>query len=164
MQAIIHDLEDELFQTLRFSDDLAVIHAKGKYAFCQGCFKCWLKNPGYCVMGDSIQHIGATIGASDQLVIISRITYGGYSSPVKKVLDRSIGTSLPFFTYRGWQTHHMKRYRRKQNLRVYLYGSCSALEKETAKKLIEMNRINMGMKESTLQFLNDAEDLRGCPI
>lgn len=163
MQVIIHDLDSEFFQSLcRLTDKATVIRADGKYAPCQGCFKCWLKNPGYCVICDSLQHVGAIIGASDKVTIISKITYGGYSSQVKKILDRSICTSIPFFTYRRWQTHHIKRYHHKQVLNVYLYGKCSQTEKVTAREFIERNRINMGMDEASVTFMDDVNSLKGC--
>ncbi|HCM24730.1 MAG TPA: hypothetical protein DHW78_10465 [Ruminococcaceae bacterium] len=162
MQVIIHDLDDEFFKSLRREEGITVINANDKYAPCQGCFRCWLKNAGYCVIGDSLQHVGAIIGASDKITIISKITYGGYSSRVKRVLDRSISTSLPLFTYRGWRTHHMKRYHQNQSLDVYLYGRCSDKEKETAREFIEMNRINLGMNEASLTFLEDINELKEC--
>lgn len=164
MQVIIHDLDDALFKSLCCEKGSVVINANEKSAPCQGCFKCWLKNAGYCVIKDKLQHIGAVIGASDQITIVSKITYGGYSSQIKKVLDRSIGTSLPFFTYRGWKTHHMKRYRRKKSLNIYLYGQCSKAEKETAQEFVKMNCINFGIDKANLTFLDDKNDLKGCSI
>lgn len=97
MKVIIHDLGDEITNTLeKSSEDSVVLHANNQYASCQGCFKCWLKNAGFCIMKDSLQHIGALVGQSDPLIIVSQCCYGGYSSPVKAILDRAIGDSLPF--------------------------------------------------------------------
>ena len=162
MYMVIHDLSDELFYTLAFKDEIHEVNAKNKAATCQGCFKCWLKNAGYCVMKDSLQHIGAAIGTSNKITIISEICYGGYSSSIKRVMDRSISSSIPFFTYRGWKTHHMKRYHHShQMLSVYLYGKSSELEKETAKELVKMNSINMGIEEVEVIFADTADELRG---
>lgn len=45
MKVIIHDLGDEITNTLeKSSEDSVVLHANNQYASCQGCFKCWLKN------------------------------------------------------------------------------------------------------------------------
>jgi multimeric flavodoxin WrbA len=159
---VIHDLYDELFYTLAFKDEIIEVNAKNKAAPCQGCFKCWRKNAGYCVTKDSLQHIGAAIGTSDKITIISEISYGGYSSSIKRVIDRSIGFSIPFFIYREWKTHHMKRYRHShQMLSVYFYGQASEFEKETAKELVKMNSINMGIKEVRIAFVDTAEELGG---
>lgn len=92
MKVIIHDLSDEITYSLeKLDEDLIVIHADNQYASCCGCFKCWLKNAGFCIMKDSLQHIGTLVGQSDRLIIVSRCCYGGYSRPVKAILDRTIG-------------------------------------------------------------------------
>jgi hypothetical protein len=56
----------------------------------------------------------------------------------------------------------MKRYHQNQSLDVYLYGRCSDKEKETAREFIEMNRINLGMNEASLTFLEDINELKEC--
>ena len=96
MKVIIHDLrEREALSQEKSDKDSVVIHANNQYAPCCGCFKCWLKNAGFCIMKDSLQHIGALIGQSDPLIIISQCCYGGYSSPVKATSDRKIGEFSP---------------------------------------------------------------------
>ena len=80
MKVIIHDLrEGEALSQEKSDKDSVVIHANNQYAPCCGCFKCWLKNAGFCIMKDSLQHIGALIGQSDPLIIVSQCCYGGYS-------------------------------------------------------------------------------------
>ena len=53
------------------------------------------RNVGLCIMKNSMQHIGALIGQSDPLIIISQCCYGGYSSPSKATLDREIWEFSP---------------------------------------------------------------------
>lgn len=163
MKVIIHDLSDEIPYALTVekpNEDSVVLHANNQYASCQGCFKCWLKNAGFCIMKDSLQHVGALLGQSDPLIIVSRCCYGGYSSPVKAVLDRGIGASLPFFTWRGGQTHHISRYPRRKLLRVCFYGACTAFEQETAKEMVERNRLNLNYEKADVVFLETAGQLQ----
>lgn len=161
MKVVIHDLGEEITHLLEKSDaNLVVIHADHQYAPCRGCFKCWLKNAGFCIMGDSLQHMGALIGQSNPFIIVSRCCYGGYSSPVKAVLDRAIGASLPFFTWRGGQTHHMSRYPRRKQMRVFFYGQCTEFEQETAKELVERNRLNLGYEKADAVFFENIEQLK----
>ena len=136
------------------------IHANNQYAPCRGCFQCWLKNAGFCTRKDSLQHIGALIGQSDPLIIVSRCCYGGYSSPVKAILDRAIGVSLPFFTWRGGQTHHISRYARRKLLRVCFYGECTELERETAREVVERNRLNLDYEKAEVSFFENSEQLK----
>lgn len=161
MKVLIHDLGEgaALFPGETGTDSL-VVHADGRYAPCRGCFKCWLKNSGFCVMEDSLKHAGALIGRSDPLIIVSRCCYGGYSSPVKAVLDRAIGASLPFFTWRGGQTHHISRYPRRKLLRVCFYGESTETERETARELVERNRLNLDYETAGVSFFKNIEQLK----
>ena len=161
MKVIIHDIHKWASFSLGKSDkDSVVIYADNLYASCRGCFKCWLKNAGFCVMKDSLQHIGALIGQSDPLILVSKCCYGGYSSPVKAILDRAIGSSLPLFTWRGGQTHHISRYPRRKLLRVYFYGECTKFEQETAREMVERNRLNLDYETADVFFFDTAERLQ----
>ena len=161
MKTIIHDLGGKLPDWLGKPDaDSVVIHADRRYAPCLGCFHCWLKNAGFCVMRDSLRHIGALIGRSDPLILVSRCVYGGYSGPVKAILDRAIGVSLPLFTWRGGQTHHISRYPRRRLMRVCFYGACTELERETAREVVERNRLNLYYEKADVVFSEHAEQLK----
>ena len=111
-------------------------------------------------MKDSLQHIGALIGQSDPLIIVSQCCYGGYSSPVKAILDRAIGESLPFFTWRGGQTHHISRYPHRKSLRVYFYGECTKCEEEIAKEVVERNRLNLDYEKADVVFFKNIEQIK----
>ena len=161
MKVIIHDLrEGEALSQEKSDKDSVVFHANNPYSPCQGCFQCWLKNAGFCIMKDSLQHIGALIGQSDPLIIVSQCCYGGYSSPVKAILDRAIGGSLPFFTWRGGQTHHISRYPHRKLLRVYFYGECTKFEEEIAKEVVERNRLNLDYEEADVVFFKNIEQIK----
>lgn len=98
------------------------------------------------------------LGRSDELTLITRNLYGGYSPEVKTVLDRSIGISTPFSTYRGGQMHHTLRYGKRKSLRVIAYGEISEAEKETLQQMAERNAINMGYREHSVLFCANAEE------
>ena len=161
MRTVMHDLGDEIHALLEKADaDTLVLHGDARYATCRGCFKCWLQNAGYCVMQEPLQHIGALIGQSDPLIIVSRCCYGGYSSPIKTILDRAIGTSLPFFTWRGGQSHHISRYPRRALLRVCFYGACTDFEQATARELVERNRLNLDYAQADVRFFETVQQLQ----
>jgi multimeric flavodoxin WrbA len=83
---------------------------------CTGCFKCWTKTPGICVIDDTGRQVTRKLVKSDLMVILTPVTFGGYSSEVKKALDRSLGWMLPYFTKIQGQTHHKPRYKRYPDL------------------------------------------------
>jgi multimeric flavodoxin WrbA len=163
LKLFIHDLTDEEFSSLNIAHkDIKIIAASDKFAYCQGCFNCWLKTPGTCFINDKIKNTGALLGTSNETVIISKNCYGGCSEPVKRVIDRGISATLPFFTWRDGKIRHMRRYKgNKLCLTAVLYGDFLELEKEAADGLVERNRSNMGYREKKLIMVETIQDIRG---
>ncbi len=157
MRVLIHDLEQG-YEGGSF--DLTV-EADGKYAPCQGCFGCWTKHPAECFMKDKLQQACRIFGQADELVIVTKNLYGGYSAAVKNVLDRSIGSSTPFSTYRGGQMHHTLRYGKHGLWKVVVYGDVTEEEKESFRYLAERNAINDGFQRSEVVFIRDLSELEG---
>ena len=158
MKVILHDLGPEHHEAIGNRCDVELV-ADGRYAPCQGCFGCWTKHPAECFMKDGLQRVCRTIGHADELVIVTRNLYGSYSAPVKNVLDRSIGTSTPFSTYRGGQMHHTLRYGRHDLWKVVVYGDATEAERETFRYLAERNAINDGFARSEVVFLTSLAEL-----
>jgi hypothetical protein len=82
---------------------------------CGGCFGCWLQTPGRCLMPDT-DGIAAAVTGSDLTVYLTPVTFGGYSSQLKKVLDHLIVLILPFFQTVDGETHHVPRYMKRPRL------------------------------------------------
>ena len=113
-------------------------------------------------MKDPLRQACRIIGQADELVIITQNLYGEYSAAVKNVLDRSIGTSTPFSTYRGRQMHHTLRYGKHALWKVIVYGDITEEEKATFRYRAERNAINDGYTRSEVVFiqaLSELEDL-----
>lgn len=158
MKVIIHDLGSE-YEALIEEKSGRAVSADGKYAPCQGCFGCWTKHPAECFLKDKLQQICRVIGRADELVIVTKNLYGAYSAAVKNILDRSIGTSTPFSTYRGRQMHHTLRYGKHGLWKVIVYGETSEAEKATFRQMAERNALNDGYERSEVIFLNDLAEL-----
>jgi multimeric flavodoxin WrbA len=86
------------------------LHAK-KIGNCAGDFFCWIRNPGVCNIDDDNREIAAAIANSDLMVYLTPITFGGYSSVLKKAVDHQIQNISPFFAQVDGETHHQKRYK-----------------------------------------------------
>ena len=110
-------------------------------------------------MKDGLRQVCRVIGQADELVIVTKNLYGGYSAAVKNVLDRSIGTSTPFSTYRGGQMHHTLRYGKHGLWKVVVYGDITGEERETFRLLAQRNAINDGFERSEAVFLENLEGL-----
>lgn len=157
MKLVIHDLGEDFDARLKERGSVTIC-ADGKYAPCQGCFGCWTKHPAECYLKDSLHTACRTIGKADEVIIITRNCYGAYSPAVKNILDRSIGLSTSFSTYRGGQMHHTLRYGKKALLTVYTYGDMTESERETFRYMVQRNAINFGFKAHAFEALTTPED------
>lgn len=90
----------------------AVLLCDTSIAYCRGCFECWTRTPGVCRTADPGRDLARRLIASDVAVFLTPVTFGGYSSELKKAVDRIIGLVSPFFCRVDGETHHVKRYRR----------------------------------------------------
>jgi hypothetical protein len=79
---------------------------------CSGCFGCWVRTPGECVVQDDAGRVTEAIVDSDLTVLLTPVTFGGYSSLLKRVLDRQLCLVSPFYVCVGGETHHARRYER----------------------------------------------------
>ena len=123
MKLLIHDLSDEQFQKFRTEySDWHIISDNGLIRPCIGCFSCWNRTPGKCVVKDGYDDMGYLVHQAEEIRIISRYTYGGFSGFVKNVIDRCLGYVLPQFEITEGETHHQKRYDEDKPFTFIFYG------------------------------------------
>lgn len=159
---ILHDLPTrQAARALASFAGADVFCALQKSAFCTGCYGCWVKTPAQCVLHDGIENIGGRLVNSDRLIIISRNRYGGFDTPIKNVLDRSISGMLPYFTVRGGELHHQPRYEARPQLSVYFYdaGNMTPQEQQTARDIVAANGLNFNAESAEVFFADIAEQL-----
>ncbi len=137
---------------LQLPADCKVVAATEERAHCVGCFGCWVKTPGECVIKDDISRHGADMACCDRLVIVSRCVYGGYSPAVKRVVDRSIPYIHPNFTTVDGEMHHRKRYEHTFDIEVHFYGEITEGERQTAQKLVKANSDNLYGRSVKVSF------------
>lgn len=114
-------------------------------AACQGCFDCWVKNPGECRTDDYGREVAKKMVQSSLIIHFTPITFGGYSSELKKVVDRFLPNVLPFFTKRNGETHHNYRYEKRGSIIAIGVLEHPDEEKEAIfRELIYRNSLNMG--------------------
>jgi len=127
---------------------------------CIGCFGCWVKTPGLCVMTDDIANkVASEEIQSDVVVLLSKISYGGYSYDIKSFLDRSIPNISPFFEIVNDEMRHKMRYDRFPIIISIGYGDCSSNERETFIKLAERNALNMRPPKHFVFIIKPGDEL-----
>jgi len=95
-----------------------------------------------------------------EVILISKCCYGGFSPFVKNVLDRSISYIHPYFVIRNGEMHHRRRYKNHMDMRVWFYGeNITEKEKQTSEKLVKANSINLDCHVSSISFVNSIEKM-----
>ena len=158
MELIIHDLKEdrlkEIYKTELEGEYRIISGRLGEPRACMGCFGCWIRTPGTCVVKDEYQNMGQWLAAADTLVIISRCEYGSFSSYIKTILDRSISYILPYFVKRNGEVHHASRYEKILDVKVIFYGAdITEAESRSAESLVKANCINLNANLASLKFM-----------
>ena len=112
-------------------------------ADCVGCFGCWIKTPGQCVIDDAARDIALKLPNSDLTVYVTPVVFGGYSYELKKILDRQISAILPFFKKVHGELHHPPRYEKTGKLAaIGVLPGPNPQSEEIFKTLLYRNSLN----------------------
>lgn len=135
--------------------DVERIHLRDlTIAYCKGCFGCWVKTPGVCPTRDDAGAVTRSFVRSDLAVLVTPVVFGGYSSELKKALDRSAGIVLPFFTRISGEIHHKARYQRYPALLAIGVVDCpDDIEERVFAALVGRNAINFHSPAHRVAFV-----------
>lgn len=107
----IQNLYDEPLKVVRLSDKS--INA------CVGCWNCWLKTPGTCVMKDQMAESYADYVNSDTVILLMDTDQGFISHKAKAFLDRTIPHYHPYIRIVDGECHHVARYKSYPDMIFY---------------------------------------------
>lgn len=128
-----------------------------KIANCVGCFGCWVKTPGKCVIRDDAPRVYPLIARSDKVLYVSRLYYGGYDTPMKRILERAIPVQKAFIRLHENETHHVQREVHPKQAVIIAYGEISEKEREIFRRLIEHNAKNQNFSQWKIIFAAEKE-------
>ncbi|MCH4890001.1 flavodoxin family protein [Acidaminobacter sp. JC074] len=134
--------------------DYPVFLADNNYKTCTGCLSCWLRTPGKCILGGDIN---SAIIASDHLIIVTHANFGSYSSPVKRVIDRTIPLVLPTFKTINGDLHHQARYKKYPSIHVICYDVTLEEEKVLMNKMVLAHSINLHAPMHALHYCKNKD-------
>ncbi|MCR5226558.1 MAG: hypothetical protein K6E27_05040 [Eubacterium sp.] len=165
MNLVIHDLSEQEWQKVADKyNGWEVISDDGSIKPCVGCFGCWVKTPGECVIKDKYNRMGALIHHADEVVVITRYSYGCFSSFVKNVFDRSIGWVLPYFEKVNGEMHHKMRYQETKTVTfIFRAESFNDEDKEKAKSYVEAVCRNFRCTIKDIRFENESVGVKAEP-
>jgi multimeric flavodoxin WrbA len=111
---------------------------------CNGDFGCWTVTPGVCVQRGPHREVARDMIRSDLVVWLTPVTFGGYSSALKRHLDHCIPLVSPWFAKVGGETHHVARYPRAPSLlAVGLLERADASGEAVFERLVRRNVLNL---------------------
>ena len=117
---------------------------------CVSCGACGHKSPGKCVINDDMQSILHAIAPCDALVMLTPIRFGGYSSTLKKAVDRFMPLGLPLYMVKKGHLLHPMRYQKKFLLGIGILEDKLLDQEENFKKLVANNALNLQYQHKTL--------------
>ena len=77
---------------------------------CTGCFGCWVKTPGRCVVKDGSGILCERLVGSDFLLFASPIVMGFTSGLLRRASEKLLPTILPYFRIVDGEMRHWLRY------------------------------------------------------
>ena len=158
MKIILTDIMD---LSVDDENEYKVIKANENVRNCIGCFGCWVKTPGQCIIKDGYDRLGIDLKECTDLIIISRCCFGSISPEVKIIQERAIGYLNPDFVIRNGEMHHKRRYDNVITISAYFYGEdINDAEKTTARNLVSGIVDNYDGKIGNVEFYKTATELK----
>lgn len=151
-------VSDRPLQIKTLGSDTKFVDLSGlSIANCIGCFGCWTKTPGKCVIRDDAVKIYPDIAKSSALLYISHVKYGGYDTIFKTMLERTISIQQAFIRLVAGETHHIQRSVVPKQAVIIAYGNIDDAEKEVFRELISRNAYNMIYKTYRVVFTTEEQ-------
>ena len=87
---------------------------------CLGCFSCWNKTPGKCVLNDDMKEILPKLLSADIIIWSFPLYYYNVPGPLKTFMDRQLPLSLPFMAKDTTCGGHPSRYENKPQKHIVI--------------------------------------------
>lgn len=106
-----------------------VLLARKKIAHCIGCFACWTKTPGKCVLKDDVEGLLKKYMASDIVIMASPLYVDHVTGIMKDFMDRSLPLVCPQFEMGdAGQMRHVSRFEKYPS--IVWVSNCGFPEKD----------------------------------
>ena len=128
-----------------------------KIAPCVGCFGCWTRTPGKCVIRDDAVRVYPRLAESDTAIYVSRVRYGGYDMVMKTRLERAIPVQEAFIRLLDGETHHVQRAVAPKKATIVAYGVRDREEEDLFRRLVARNAKNMSFQSYEIRFTDEEQ-------
>jgi multimeric flavodoxin WrbA len=130
-----------------------------KLAHCIGCFGCWLETPGICRFREPDgQELLKAVMQSDTTILFTPVTFGGYSSQLKQIVDRFVSHLLPYFGVYHGEIHHRSRYLSYPRLvGIGVQDFSNPAEADIFKLIVGRNAINLHAPSYSAEVISSTD-------
>jgi len=127
---------------------------------CMSCEGCLYITPGRCVQKDDTAEILSEIAKSGIIIAFTKITFGGYSADLKKIVDKFALLATPFYKVSNGSLLHPSRYGIQKHFIVVgvTDRELPASQKENFKLLVKRNSINLSIPSKKAIVVNTSKD------
>lgn len=94
----------------KWADVETINVAKASVKPCLGCYACWEKTPGKCVINDGMAEILKKLISSDIIIWSFPLYYFSVPGALKNIIDRQLPINLPFMSAESESGSHPQRY------------------------------------------------------
>ena len=157
VRLILSDVALNDIENLLSDDDVYINVLEQTISRCIGCFNCWVKTPGKCVIRDDAPKIYSAIAKSKEVIYISKVKYGGYDAPMKTLLERILPTQQAFIRLHHNEVHHYQRDVSLKRATIIAYDAVSKEEKTVFSALVNRNAYNMNFESHSVIFTTKEE-------
>ncbi len=122
----------ELYEEIQnlYSEPLKIVRLEDQsIAPCIGCWSCWLKTPGRCIMKDQMSEIYPYYVNSDTVILLISTAQGFINHNAKAFFDRTIPHYHPYIELVNGECHHVARYESYPDM-VFHYDTENLTNKE----------------------------------
>ena len=104
--------DGELYEDIQnlYGEQLQIVKLGEYITACIGCWNCWLKTPGQCVMKDQMAESYPEYVNSDTVILLMDTAQGFISHQAKAFFDRTIPHYHPYIEMVDGECHHVARY------------------------------------------------------
>ena len=120
--------------------------------YCTGCFGCWVKTPGACVVQDDSLVLCQSIIESDFTLWAAPLRMGYPSTLLKQAMDKSIPLLHPYIVLDNSEAHHRARYARYPRLGLLVMSEATTTQRDMDIVRDLFGRMALNMKSGLFMF------------
>lgn len=129
----------------RFSDESSPYHVLRNLNIlaCRSCGVCGHKTPGECAFQDDMTDILQNVANCDVILMLTPVTFGGYSSQLKKAVDKFMVLGEAMYMVKNGHLLHPMRYGKKKLIVIGVENEQIDGQQECFDQLVAHNALNM---------------------